>query len=121
MSEKKFNCMEFDDDNKRINILNGDKGYVNYKDIAKTTILNEKAKYHGKKPHFTAIVAPGPLPPGLFVNPYLYVAIKVKLKNENILAIYVSENKTVQNTDQYEEDREEAKKIKQMIDKRISK
>ncbi len=48
MSKIKFNCVDFDDDNKRINILNGDKGYVNYKDIAKTTILNEKAKYHGK-------------------------------------------------------------------------
>lgn len=42
MSKIKFNCVDFDDDNKRINILNGDKGYVNYKDIAKTTILNEK-------------------------------------------------------------------------------
>lgn len=120
MSKKKFNCVDFDDDNKRINILNGDKGFVDYKDIAKVTVLNEKAKYHGKKPHFTALLPHGPLPPGLFVNPHLYVALKVKLKNEDILAIYVSETETMQNTDQYLENRKEAEEIKKLIDKRIT-
>lgn len=120
MSDKKFNCVDFDDDNKRINILNGDKGFVDYEDIAKVTILNEKAKYHGKKPHFTAVVPHGPLSQGVFENPYLYVALKIVLKNADVLAVYVSINKILKDTDQYFEDRGKAEKIKKMIDKRIT-
>lgn len=51
MSEKKFNCMEFDDDNNRINILIGDNGFVNYKDIAKVSILNQQASFKGEEKH----------------------------------------------------------------------
>lgn len=121
MPEDMFKCVKFDDDNKRLEILSGDAGYIPYSDIKRIVILNEKAKYHGKKPHFTALLPHGPLPPGLFVNPYLYVGLKVTLKNEDVLAIYVSETKTTQNTDQYIEDRKEAEKIKKKIDRRIQK
>ena len=51
MSEKKFQCMEFDDNNNRINILIGDNGFVNYKDIAKVSILISKLLLKEKKNH----------------------------------------------------------------------
>ena len=38
MKQNKFKCIEFDDDNNRINILIGDKGFVNYKDIEKVSL-----------------------------------------------------------------------------------
>ena len=41
--------------------------------------------------------------------------IKIVLKNETVLAIYVSKEKTMVNTDQYIQDRKIAKKIEEMI------
>lgn len=42
MSEKKFNCVEFDDENKRLNILIGDEGIIHYKDIQNVAFVIEK-------------------------------------------------------------------------------
>lgn len=74
-----------------------------------------KAKYKGKGIPFTAVLPGGPLPSGLFQNPYLYVGVKIVLKNETVLAIYVSKEKTMVNTDQYIQDRKIAKKIEGVI------
>lgn len=35
MLQKSFKCIDFDDDNKRFNILIDDKGSINYFDISK--------------------------------------------------------------------------------------
>ena len=72
-------------------------------------------KYKGKGIPFTAVLPGGPLPSGLFQNPYLYVGVKIVLKDETVLAIYVSKEKTMVNTDQYIQDRKIAKKIEEMI------
>ena len=53
MSEKKFNCVEFDDENKRLNILIGDEGIIRYKDIQKVSILNQQASFKGEAKPFT--------------------------------------------------------------------
>lgn len=74
-----------------------------------------KAKYKGKGIPFTAVLPGGPLPSGLLQNPYLYVGVKIVLKNETVLAIYVSKEKTMVNTDQYIQDRKIAKKIEEVI------
>lgn len=114
-SKKEFRSVIFDFDKKIMEILDGSKGIYNFKDISKASVLNEKAKYHNKTPHFTALVPHGPLPQGLLQNPYLYVGIKVVLSDGSILAIYISENQTMSNTDQYIHDREEAEKVYKII------
>jgi hypothetical protein len=78
-------------------------------------LIGFKAKYKGKGIPFTAVLPGGPLPSGLFQNPYLYVGVKIVLKDETVLAIYVSKEKTMVNTDQYIQDRKIAKKIEEMI------
>ena len=111
MSEKKFNCVEFDDENKRLNILIGDEGIIHYKDIQKVSILNQQASFKGEAKPFTHQVLNGTA---------FLCGIKILLKDETIKAVYISNRKTIFNTDIYNEDEKEAKKIKQMIDKRIT-
>lgn len=119
MSEKKFNCVDFDDDNKRINILIGDKGFVDYKDIAKVSVLNEDAKYRGVSEPFSHQVLTAAF--YFFMQePAFYVGLKIVLKDGSIKAAYVSDNKIHMQTSIYNEEKEGAEKIKKMIDKRIT-
>ena len=120
MSEKKFNCVDFDDDNKRINILIGDKGFVDYKDIAKVSVLNEEANFRGKSEPFSHQVLGGTTFLSGALEPRFYVGLKIALKDGSIKAAYISDVKTGFNTDVYKEDKEKADKIKKMIDKRIT-
>ena len=104
--------IRFDDFNKQFAI---ESGTYSYCDVARVSVLNEKAKYKGKGVPFTAILPSGPLPSGILQDPYLFVGVKVVLKDETILAIYVSKEKTMVNTDQYIKDRKVAEKIKEVI------
>ena len=121
MSEKKFNCMEFDDDNNRINILIGDNGFVDYKDIAKVSVLNEDANFRGKSKPFSHQVLGGTTFLSGALEPSFFVGLKITLKDDSVKAVYISDRKTGLNTDIYHEDKKEAEKIKKMLDKRISK
>ena len=107
--------VKFDDSRKQFEILIGTQGKYSYDDVIRVSVLNEKAKYKGKGIPFTAVLPGGPLPSGLLQDPYLYVGVKIVLKNETVLAIYVSKEKTMVNTDQYIQDRKIAKKIEEMI------
>lgn len=120
MSEKKFNCVDFDDDNKRINILIGDKGFVDYKDIAKVSVLNEEANFRGKSEPFSHQVLGGTTFLSGALEPRFYVGLKIILKDGSIKAAYISDVKTGFNTNVYKEDKEKADKIKKMLDKRIT-
>ena len=93
--------VKFDDSRKQFEILTGTQGKYSYDDVIRVSVLNEKAKYKGKG-----------IP---FKNPYLYVGVKIVLKDETVLAIYVSKEKTMVNTDQYIQDRKIAKKIEEVI------
>ena len=104
--------IRFDDFNKQFAI---ESGTYSYCDVARVSVLNEKAKYKGKGVPFTAILPSGPLPSGILQDPYLFVGVKVVLKDETILAIYVSKEKTMVNTDQYIKDRKVAEKIKEVM------
>lgn len=86
-----------------------------YNDVVRFCVLNEKAKYKGKGVPFTAILPSGPLPFGILQNPYLFVGVKVVLKDETILALYVSKEKMMVDTNQYIKDRMDAEKIKEVI------
>ena len=76
----------FDDLHQTFQILDGTRGTYTYSDVVRATVLNEKANYKGKGIPFTAVLPGGPLPSGLLTNPYLYVGVKVVLKNQSILA-----------------------------------
>lgn len=119
MLEKKFKSIEFDDDNMRINILNGDKGFVDYKDIAKVSVLNEDAKYRGVSEPFSHQVLTAAF--YFFMQePAFYVGLKIVLKDGSIRAAYISDNKIHMQTSIYNEEKGEAEKIKEMLDKRIT-
>ena len=107
--------VKFDDSSKQFEIVTGTQGKYSYDDVIRVSVLNEKAKYKGKGIPFTAVLPGGPLPSGLLQDPYLYVGVKIVLKNDTVLAIYVSKEKTMVNTYQYIQDRKIAKKIEEMI------
>lgn len=107
--------VKFDDSCKQFEIVTGIQGKYSYDDVIRVSVLNEKAKYKGKDVPFTAVLPGGPLPSGLLQDPYLYVGVKIVLKDETVLAIYVSKEKTMVNTDQYIQDRKIAKKIEGVI------
>lgn len=104
--------IRFDDLNKQFAI---ESGTYSYCDVACVSVLNEKAKYKGKGVPFTAILPSGPLPAGILQDPYLFVGVKVVLKDGTVLAIYISKEKTMVNTDQYIQDRKVAEKIKEVM------
>ena len=120
MKQNKFKCIEFDDDYNRINILIGDKGFVNYKDIEKVSLLNEDAKFRGKTQPFVHQVLGGTTFYTIFGEPSFYVGLKIVLKDHIIKAAYISDRTTRFNTDIYKEDVKEGNLIKRKIEKRIS-
>ena len=106
--------IRFDDINKQFTIPSGT---YSYSDVVRVSVLNEKAK--GKGIPFTAILPSGPLPFGILQDPYLFVGVKV-VKDETILAIYVSIEKTMVNMNQYIKDRKVAEKIKEVMKKKLN-
>lgn len=108
--------IRFDDLNKQFTIPSDT---YSYSDVVHFCVLNEKAKYKGKGVSFTAILPSGPLPFGILQNPYLFVGVKVVLKDETVLAIYVSKEKVLLNSDMYLSDLKEAKSILLKIQERI--
>lgn len=114
---QKFDSVVFDDQNQAYTILDGTKGTYAYQDVARVSILNEKAKYKGKGVPFCAVLPSGPLPSGILSNPYLYVGVKIVLKDGSVLAIYVSKEKTMVNTDAYIRDWKNAEKIEKKLNK----
>lgn len=102
--------IRFDDINKQFTIPSGT---YSYSDVVRISVLNEKAK--GKGIPFTAILPSGPLPFGILQDPYLFVGVKVVLKDETFLALYVSKEKMMVDTNQYIKDRMDAEKIKEVI------
>lgn len=102
--------IRFDDINKQFTIPSGT---YSYSYVVRISVLNEKAK--GKGIPFTAILPSGPLPFGILQDPYLFVGVKVVLKDGTILAIYTSKEKIMVNTNQYIHDRKVAEKIKEVM------
>lgn len=90
-----------------------------YSDVVRFCALNEKAKYKGKGVPFTAILPSGPLPSWIQQNSYLFIGVKIVLKDETVLAIYVSKEKVLLNSDMYLSDLKEAKSILFKIKERI--
>ena len=115
----KFKCVKFDDEKKRITILLGNQSYINYEDIKKVSILNQQASFKDEKKPFTHQIMYGTAVLCGIMEPQFYVGLKFELKDGSIKAAYISNRKTIFNTDIYSEDMQEAEKIKSMIEKRI--
>lgn len=116
-----FESVVFDKEDKSMTILNGTEGTYSYKDIKECKVLNEKAKYHGKEEPFFATIANGPLGGGTMWESSIFVGLKLTMKDDSVLAIYTSKEATTINTDLHIKDKEEAEKIKEVIDKIIDK
>lgn len=114
-NEFRFDSVIINNVDHSFQIINGTKGTFYLNDIKKCEILNEKATKKNKIKPFSALMPGKGLPTGILSTPYLFVGIKIMLKNEKVLAIYISKEKTQVGTDQYEKDRNEAKKIKSLL------
>ena len=108
--KKEFRSVIIDDNNRTFTILDGTKGEYKVDDILRDGIFNEKAKYKGTGVPFTAVIPRGPGAAGIFYS-QLYVGLKITMKDESVLAIYVSQEQTQVGTDQYVRDDKEAKDI----------
>lgn len=117
----KFESVVFDKEQKTFTIHDGTEDTYDYREIVRCSILNEDAKFRGKGKPFEHQVLGGVTFVSMLGEPSLYVGLKVVMKDESILAIYVSQTKTQVNTDLYHKDRKEAERIKHFIDQAIHK
>lgn len=111
-----FRSIIVDTENKTFEILDGTKGMYNIADIKDCKILNEHAKFRGETKPFVHQIVEGSTVIGLF-QPQMYVGLKIEMKNEAILGVYVSLDPVMMQTDQQEEDHKEAVKIKMILEK----
>lgn len=116
-----FDSVVFDTKDKTMSIVDGAKGTYNYRKIKKCSILNEQANYRGKTKPFTHQVISGVTVLSPLGEPSFYVGLKLVLNDDSILAIYVSKTPVGFNTSNHHKDTEQAKEIKDFIDKVIRK
>lgn len=121
MKKIEFNCVTFDLVEKTFTVYNGSEGKYSYLDVKECKIKNEDSKFKGKTKPFTHCVLSGPGQNyGIFERKF-YVGLKVSMKNGQDIAIYISDRKTMMNTDIYNEDMEEANRIHEIFTKAIKK
>lgn len=117
----RFDSIIFDKEHKTFTILNGTEGTYSYSDIDRCSVQCEDSKYRGKTTPFKHVVLSGVTMVILTFEPSIYVGVKITMKDGDILGVYVSKEKTRMNTDLYHKDKEEADKIKRLLDKAIEK
>ena len=116
-----FDSVLFDLDSKTFTVRDGSIGTYSYRDVLQCQIKNEDAKYKGKTKPFLHCVLSGPGQNYGFLEHSFYVGLKILMKDEQVIAIYVSKEKTMLNTSRYHKDMEEAKKIHAVFAKAIQK
>lgn len=121
MSERKFSNIIFDTDTKTFTIAKGSVGVYSYKDIKKCNIVYEDAKYTGKSPMFDHQSIGG-----VGANPYysgakIHTGIRIILKDETILYVYISDTSTMINTLDFFAYQKQAEEVKSFINKIIEK
>ena len=112
-------CVKFHDEEKRLE-ENGGASCL-YEEIQKCSIQNEDANFKGKTKPFThtnTILGGATFMAGA-VEPMMYVGIKVVLKDNSVLPIYVSKEKVLFNSDKYLNDVKEANAILKELEKRL--
>lgn len=117
----KYDSIEFNKNDKTFTILNGSTGTYSYTEIVKCSVLNEDSKFRGKTDPFEHQVLGGTAFLSMLGEPSLYVGLKLTMKDNTVLGVYISKEKTFVNSDVYNKDREEAESIKMFIEKIIEK
>ena len=108
-------CVKFHDEEKRLEV-NGGASCL-YEEIQKCSIQNEDANFKGKTKPFTHTILGGATFMAGAVEPMMYVGIKVVLKDNSVLPIYVSKEKVLFNSDKYLNDVKEANAILKELEK----
>lgn len=117
----KYDSIEFNKSDKTFTILNGSTVTYSYTEIVKCSVLNEDSKFRGKTDPFEHQVLGGTAFLSMLGEPSLYVGLKLTMKDNTVLGVYISKEKTFVNSDVYNKDREEAESIKLFIEKIIEK
>lgn len=117
----KYDSIEFNKSDKTFTILNGSTGTYSYTEIVKCSVLNEDSKFRGKTDPFEHQVLGGTAFLSMLGEPSLYVGLKLTMRDNTVLGVYISKEKTFVNSDVYNKDREEAESIKLFIEKIIEK
>lgn len=117
MEKITFKSVEFDLENKTFNVLNGSVGEYSYLDVKQCQIKNEDAKFRGNSKPFTHCVLSGPGQSYGLLERSFYVGLKVVMNDDEVIAIYVSDEKTMMNTSLYKKDMEEAEQIQNIFAK----
>lgn len=122
MSKITFDSVVFDKEEKTFTILDGSVGTYSYKDIIKSKVLAENAKYRGNSEPFSHADAVGgySTTPRL-IQPNVFVGIVLEMKDHTKLALYISKEETRENTFQFNNDKKEAEKIHALFKKCIQK
>ena len=110
-------CVKFHDEENRLEIMGG--ASCLYEEIQKCSIQNEDANFKGKTKPFTHIILGGATFMAGAVEPMMYVGIKVVLKDNSVLPIYVSKEKVLFNSDKYLNDVKEAFPLMQKLKEKI--
>lgn len=110
-----FRSIVIDTENKIFEILDGTKGSYNIADIKECVVLNGHANFRGETKPFLHQIVEGSTVIGLF-QPKMYVGLKIEMKDDTILGVYVSLDPVLMQTDQQREDHKEACKIKKLLD-----
>lgn len=118
-----FDSIIFDTQDKVFIILDGSKGTYSYKNIKKCEILNEKARFRGKETPFTHQVVTGVdwMIAANFLEQPFYVGLRITMKDDTPLVVYINKNPTRTQTDQHIQAYHQAKEIKHLIDRIINK
>ncbi|MGM9947550.1 hypothetical protein [Floccifex sp.] len=110
--KKEFRSVVFDQ--KSFEIKDGTRGMYQISDVKKVSILNEEAIFKGKTEPFLHQVLGGVTFLTIGDNK-CYLGLKIKLNNEQVLAVYVSQKAVSYNTDEFKKDQKEAFRIKEVF------
>ena len=110
-------CVKFHDEENRLEIIGG--ASCLYEEIQKCSIQNEDATFKGKTTPFTHTILGGATFMAGAVEPMMYVGIKVVLKDNSVLPIYISKEKVLFNSDKYLSDLKVAESILSKIKERV--
>ncbi|MEJ8738558.1 hypothetical protein WKT02_14005 [Erysipelotrichaceae bacterium HCN-30851] len=112
---KKFDSILIDKDNNLFEIVDGTKGKYELSSIKKISILNEDANFKGKTEPFLHQILGGA---SFFIvgEPKLFVGLKIITNDDKILAVYISKNAILFNSEKYQKDIKEAKKIAHLLE-----
>lgn len=98
-------------------IHNGSTGLYTLSDIKSCSVLNEDARFKGKSCMFSNTINEKSMSPMQYLVRNVYVGLKIITKTHEALYVYISEDAVLFNSVRYKEDKKNACKIKEILDK----